>query len=67
MINVNDLKSGMTIQYDGNIYIVIDYQHVKPGKGAAFVQAKLKNLRSGAREKITCISLDIQSTIIVLK
>ena len=46
MINVNDLKSGMTIQYDGNIYIVIDYQHVKPGKGAAIVKAKLKNLRT---------------------
>ncbi len=48
MINVNDLKNGMTIMYDNNIYMVVDTQHVKPGKGAAFVQAKLKNLRSGA-------------------
>ena len=48
MINVNDLKVGMTIMYDNNIYSVMDTQHVKPGKGAAFVQAKLKNLRSGA-------------------
>ena len=48
MINVNDLKVGMTIMYENNIYSVMDTQHVKPGKGAAFVQAKLKNLRSGS-------------------
>ena len=48
MINVNDLKVGMTIIYENNIYSVMDTQHVKPGKGAAFVQAKLKNLRSGS-------------------
>ena len=48
MINVNEFKSGMTIQYEGNIYMVLDFQHVKPGKGAAIVKAKLKNLRSGA-------------------
>ena len=48
MINVNDLKVGMTIMYENNIYSVMDTQHVKPGKGAAFVQAKLKNLRNGS-------------------
>jgi len=48
MVNVNDLKVGMTIQMDGNIYTVLELGHVKPGKGAAFVTAKLKNLRSGA-------------------
>ena len=48
MINVNDLKVGMTIQMDGNIFTVLELGHVKPGKGAAFVTAKLKNLRSGA-------------------
>ena len=53
MINVNDLKSGMTIGYEGNIYIVIDYQHVKPGKGAAIVKAKLKNLRTGSIAEYT--------------
>ena len=53
MINVNEFKSGMTIQYDGNIYIVIDYQHVKPGKGAAIVKAKLKNLRTGSIAEYT--------------
>ena len=48
MINVNDLKVGMTIMYENNIYSVMDTQHGKPGKGAAFVQAKLKNLRNGS-------------------
>ena len=53
MINVNDFKTGMTIKYEGNIYTVIEFQHVKPGKGAAFVRTKLKNLRSGATIEIT--------------
>ncbi|MFA5604068.1 MAG: elongation factor P [Bacilli bacterium] len=48
MVNVNDLKNGMTIEFDGNIYQVIEFLHVKPGKGPAFVRSKLKNLRSGS-------------------
>jgi len=48
MVNVNDLKNGMTILFEDNIYVVLDTQHVKPGKGAAFVKAKLKNLRTGS-------------------
>lgn len=48
MINVNDIKNGMTIEVDGNIYQVVEFSHVKPGKGAAFVKAKLKNLRTGS-------------------
>lgn len=48
MINVNDLKTGITIGFDGNIYQVIEFMHVKPGKGPAFVRTRLKNLRSGA-------------------
>lgn len=47
MISVNDLKTGLTIEFDGNIYRVVEFQHVKPGKGAAFVRTKLKNLRNG--------------------
>lgn len=47
MISVNDLKTGLTLEFDGNIYRVIEFQHVKPGKGAAFVRTKLKNLRNG--------------------
>ena len=48
MVNVNDLKNGMTIKFDGNIYQVIEFLHVKPGKGPAFVRSKLRNLRTGA-------------------
>ncbi len=53
MINVNDFKTGMTIQFDGNIYTILEFQHVKPGKGAAFVRTKLKNLRTGATTEYT--------------
>jgi len=48
MISVNDFKNGMTIEFEGNIYVVMDSQHVKPGKGAAIVKATLKNLRTGS-------------------
>ena len=47
MISVNDFKTGLTVQVDGDIFTVLDFQHVKPGKGAAFVRSKLKNLRNG--------------------
>jgi elongation factor P len=53
MVSVNDFKTGMTIEYEGNIYTVVEFQHVKPGKGAAFVKAKLKNLRTGSNIEIT--------------
>lgn len=53
MINVNEFKVGMTIQFDNNIYIVLDFQHVKPGKGAAIVKAKLRNLRTGSITEYT--------------
>lgn len=53
MINVNDFKTGVTIKYDGNLFLVIEFQHVKPGKGPAFVRSKLKNLRTGATIDIT--------------
>lgn len=48
MISTNDLKNGITIEVDGAIYVVLNTEHVKPGKGAAIVKAKLKNLRTGA-------------------
>jgi len=47
MISVNDFKTGLTIEFDGDIFTVLEFQHVKPGKGAAFVRSKLKNLRNG--------------------
>ncbi len=48
MINVNDIKNGMTLMIEGQIYQVVEFLHVKPGKGSAFMKTKLKNLRTGA-------------------
>ncbi|MEH7124483.1 elongation factor P [Bacillus sp. JJ1773] len=47
MISVNDFRTGLTIEVDNGIWRVMDFQHVKPGKGAAFVRSKLRNLRNG--------------------
>ena len=47
MISAGDFRNGITIEYDNNIYQIIEFQHVKPGKGAAFVRTKLKNIKSG--------------------
>jgi translation elongation factor P len=47
VISVNDFRTGLTIEVDGEIFSVVEFQHVKPGKGAAFVRSKLKNLRNG--------------------
>lgn len=47
MITAGDFKNGITIEYDGNICQIVEFQHVKPGKGAAFVRTKLKNIVSG--------------------
>ena len=48
MFEINDIKNGITFLYEGNIYQVLEFLHVKPGKGPAFLRAKLKNLRTGA-------------------
>ncbi|MGO1713236.1 MAG: elongation factor P, partial [Senegalia sp. (in: firmicutes)] len=48
MIMAGDFRKGITIEIDGSIYQIIDFQHVKPGKGAAFVRTKIKNLKTGA-------------------
>lgn len=47
-ININDIKNGMTVIIDGNLCMITEFQHVKPGKGSAFARIKLKNLRTGA-------------------
>jgi len=52
-ININDIKNGMTIVMDGNLYVIQEFQHVKPGKGPAFVRIKLKNLRTGSTTEDT--------------
>ena len=47
MIDVNDIKNGMTLLIEGNIYQIVEFLHVKPGKGSAFMKTKMKNLRTG--------------------
>ncbi len=47
-ISTNDLKNGITLEIDKVLYQVVEFQHVKPGKGGAFVRSKLRNLRNGA-------------------
>src|SRR5882724_1957762 len=47
MASTNDLKNGMVLKLDNNLWSVIEFQHVKPGKGGAFVRTKLKNVLSG--------------------
>jgi elongation factor P len=46
--STNDLKNGMSLEIEGNLFSVVEFQHVKPGKGGAFVRTKLRNLRNGA-------------------
>lgn len=47
MISAGDFKNGLTIEIDGTVFQIIEFQHVKPGKGAAFVRTKLKNIKNG--------------------
>ena len=47
MATTNDLKNGMVLNFDGQLWSVVEFQHVKPGKGGAFVRTKLKNVMSG--------------------
>lgn len=48
MVSTNDFRTGLTIEMEGDVFQVVEFQHVKPGKGAAFVRSKLRNLRTGA-------------------
>lgn len=47
MISTNEFKTGVTVEIDGDVFAIVDFQHVKPGKGAAFVRTKLKNVKTG--------------------
>lgn len=66
MISVNDLKTGLTLELDNGLWSVVEFLHVKPGKGAAFVRTKLKNVESGnvlektfrAGEKVAKAAMD---------
>jgi elongation factor P len=53
MISTNEFRTGMTIEMDGTAFQIVDFQHVKPGKGAAFVRAKIKNVETGAVQELT--------------
>ncbi|MBN2287464.1 MAG: elongation factor P [Tissierellales bacterium] len=48
MISAGDIKKGVTIQWNNGVWLILDFQHVKPGKGAAFVRMKIKNVMTGA-------------------
>ncbi|MDQ3877416.1 MAG: elongation factor P [Actinomycetota bacterium] len=48
MISTNDMRPGQTLDIDGTLFTIVNYQHVKPGKGQAFVKTKLKNVKTGA-------------------
>lgn len=66
MANTSDIKNGMVIEYSNGLFEVVEFQHVKPGKGAAFVRTKLKNLRTGqvidntfrTSEKLTTVRIE---------
>lgn len=47
MISVNDFRTGLTVEIDGDLYQIVEFLHVKPGKGAAFVRSKIKNIKTG--------------------
>ena len=53
MIDINDIKKGMALEIEGGIYQVVDFLHVKPGKGSAFMKTTLKNLRTGSNVERT--------------
>ena len=48
MISASEFRNGATIEYEGDIFVILEFQHVKPGKGAAFVRTKIKNLKTGS-------------------
>lgn len=68
MVSVNDFRTGLTIEIDGDLYSVVEFMHVKPGKGAAFVRSKLRNIRTGyvvertfnAGEKVNLARVEIR-------
>ncbi len=76
MISAGDFRNGITIEFEGNVYQIMEFQHVKPGKGAAFVRTKLKNIINAPRHEltekicniytqmVTCLTLWIQRPMI---
>ncbi len=58
MIDVNDLRKGVTFEFDGQLWKVLEYSHNKPGRGSATIRTKIRNLRSGVTVEKTFISGD---------
>ena len=52
MISAGDFRNGVTLEIEGNVYQILEFQHVKPGKGAAFVRTKLKNIINGGLRQL---------------
>ena len=52
MITAGDFKKGITVEWDGGVWTIVDFQHVKPGKGAAFVRTKIKNVMTGETKEM---------------
>lgn len=48
MISASEFRNGVTVEFEGDIFVILEFQHVKPGKGAAFVRTKIKNLKTGS-------------------
>ena len=68
MIDINDIKNGMTIILEGQIYQIVEFLHVKPGKGSAFMKMKLKNLRAGTTlEKTVNTNIKVEKANITKK
>lgn len=68
LIDINDIKNGMTIILDGQLYQIVDFLHVKPGKGSAFMKMKLKNLRAGTTlEKTVNTNIKVEKANITKK
>lgn len=65
MIGANELRKGITFEYDGDLYEVIDFQHVKPGKGPAFIRTKIRNVLNGSSKEVTINPNDKFNQIIV--
>ena len=55
MISASDFRNGVTIEYENSVYQIVEFQHVKPGKGAAFVRTKLKDIKNGGGQGIAML------------
>jgi len=65
MFHINDVKNGITFSLEGNLYQVLEFQHVKPGKGPAFIRMKIKNLRTGSTiEKTFNTNIKLEKAIV---